>query len=151
MQIFLPQPSSSDRYSLGLGAVLPSVIPVSHGRLLGDMQQHGLLQADLGSVDITVRNCSALGGRQFSPLPMPPSFQACAVPRAVDFVRSTVPLYPSALFSIVQQLWFCVFGFTTQQKRACCHLRSCGGLYDQTTQTSEFGSKIILVPLGDYC
>lgn len=56
---------------------------------------------------------------------------------------------PSALFSTVQQLWLCVFGFTTPQKRACCHLCSCGDLYDQTMHTTEFGSKIILIPLGD--
>lgn len=53
MQTFLLQPSSSDRHSVGLSAVVPSVIPVSHCCLLGDMQQHGLLQALLGLVLIT--------------------------------------------------------------------------------------------------
>jgi len=63
-------------------------------------------------------------------LPMPPSLQSCTAPSAEDFVRSDGPLSASALFSIVQQLWLCVFGFTTQEKRACCHLYRCGGLYD---------------------
>lgn len=48
MQTFLLQLSSPDRHSVGLSAVVPSVIPVSHCCLLGDMQQHGFLQALLG-------------------------------------------------------------------------------------------------------
>lgn len=68
------------------------------------------------------------------------------------FVLSDCPLFPSALFSTVQQLWLCVFGFTIQEKRALYHLCSWRlGLCDQTTQTTEFGSKVILFPLRDYC
>ena len=108
MQKFLPQPSSSDRHGLGLSAV-PSVIPVSHGCLLGDMEQHALLRADLGSVDITVRNHSAVGGRQFSPHPMPPSLQSHTVPRAEDSVVrwSTFPI--STIFHSPAALALCVW------------------------------------------
>lgn len=45
----------------------------------------------------------------------------------------------------------CVFGFTTQQKRAHYHLCSWGGGLCDQTQTTEFGSKVILFPLRDYC
>lgn len=47
MEKCLPQPSSLDRHSLGLRAIISSVIPVSHDCPLEDMQQHDLLQGDL--------------------------------------------------------------------------------------------------------
>lgn len=132
---------------------MPSVIPVSHDWLLGDMQQHGLLWEDLGSGDFTVRNHSAAGGRQFSsslPHATVPSVTYTLKGRGLCVVRqNTFPI--STIFHSPAALAFWFFCFTTQQKRTCYHLCSCRALYDQATQTTEFGSKVILFPLGDYC
>lgn len=109
-QQFLPQPSSTDRHSLGLSAVVPSVIPASPGCLLGDVQQHGLLRADLGSVDITVRNHSAIGRRQFSPRQChrPSSHAQSQVQRTL--YGQTVHFFPiSAIFHSPAALALCVW------------------------------------------
>lgn len=134
-----------------------SVIPAFHGCLLLETSRSVAYSEQIWVHWTSVAEITQLleGG---SSLPIPchtSGYVQSHVPRALyDFVwlcivrLSTLPI--STIFHSPAAL--ALFGFTIQQKRA--HYHHCSwevGLCNQTTQTTEFGSKVLLFPLRDYC
>lgn len=111
---------------LGLSAAVPPVIPVPW--LAAWRQGSSMVCSEQIWVQCTsvAEITQLLEGGSSLPVPCHPSshVQSHVSHILSDFVLSDCPFFPPALFSILQQLWLCVFGFTIQQKRALYQLSS---------------------------